>query len=109
MTGQMFKCFMREGRRGEKRMRDVFVIFQTQIYMDLHRLDVVYITQFIYFNSHGSTPHTTTEYNFPNTQLKISFGTEIRNLVTFSKQFDTLTGNHPPKHPSPLHTQSPQE
>jgi hypothetical protein len=36
----------------------LLVIFQTQIYMDLHRLNVVYITQFIYFNSHGSTPPT---------------------------------------------------
>ncbi len=34
----------------------VFIIFQTQIYMDLHILDVAHITHFIYFNSHGYTP-----------------------------------------------------
>ena len=42
-----------------------FIIFQTQIYTDLRRLDVADITQFIYFNSHDDTPHTTTEYNLP--------------------------------------------
>ena len=43
-----------------------FHYFLDTDFTDLHRLDVANITQFIYFNSHGDTPHTTTEYNSPN-------------------------------------------
>ena len=100
MTGQMFKCFRREGRRGEGRMGGGFLYFSDT---DLHGFTqircCIYYTIYIFQQPWRHSTDTTTEYNFP------AYAQEIYSPDTmFIHPLLSYPGNHcPPRLAAPGH------